>query len=104
MPHTQMSKVWFAAGLGVLTVVLLLVGLNFDQKPETGSPGTAARRVLYYRDPMHPSYTSPKPGKAPDCGMDLEPVYAGQTGSTQGSMEDAIPTPPPNIVQISPEQ
>ena len=25
---------------------------------------------------MHPSYTSDKPGIAPDCGMALEPVYA----------------------------
>jgi RND family efflux transporter MFP subunit len=32
--------------------------------------------VLYYVDPMHPAYRSEKPGKAPDCGMELEPVYA----------------------------
>ncbi len=36
----------------------------------------AARRILYYQDPMHPAYKSDKPGKAPDCGMDLVPVYA----------------------------
>jgi Cu(I)/Ag(I) efflux system membrane fusion protein len=24
---------------------------------------------------MHPVYKSDKPGKAPDCGMDLVPVY-----------------------------
>jgi len=35
-----------------------------------------SRRILYYVDPMHPSYKSSKPGKAPDCGMDLVPVYA----------------------------
>ena len=34
------------------------------------------RHVLYYVDPMHPSYKSDKPGIAPDCGMNLEPVYA----------------------------
>ena len=28
----------------------------------------AARRVLYYVDPMHPAYTSDRPGTAPDCG------------------------------------
>ena len=33
------------------------------------------RRVLYYIDPMHPAYKSDRPGKAPDCGMTLEPVY-----------------------------
>ena len=36
----------------------------------------ASRRILYYVDPMHPSYKASKPGKAPDCGMDLVPVYA----------------------------
>src|SRR5580692_4073168 len=35
-----------------------------------------AHRVLYYVDPMHPSYRSAKPGTAPDCGMELVPVYA----------------------------
>jgi len=39
--------------------------------------GGGTRPVLYYVDPMHPSYRSARPGKAPDCGMDLEPVYAG---------------------------
>ena len=39
--------------------------------------GGGPRPVLYYVDPMHPSYRSARPGKAPDCGMDLEPVYAG---------------------------
>ena len=34
------------------------------------------RKVLYYVDPMHPAYKSGKPGKAPDCGMPLEPVFA----------------------------
>jgi Cu(I)/Ag(I) efflux system membrane fusion protein len=26
---------------------------------------------------MHPAYKSAKPGIAPDCGMQLEPVYEG---------------------------
>ena len=36
------------------------------------------RRVLYWVDPMHPQYKSDKPGIAPDCGMQLEPVYADE--------------------------
>lgn len=36
----------------------------------------SARRPLYYRCPMHPSYRSDKPGVAPCCNMALEPVYA----------------------------
>jgi Cu(I)/Ag(I) efflux system membrane fusion protein len=48
-------------------------------------------KVLYYVDPMHPSYTSDKPGIAPDCGMELVPVYepkeagAGDGGAHAGS-------------------
>jgi Cu(I)/Ag(I) efflux system membrane fusion protein len=34
-----------------------------------------ASKILYYVDPMHPGYKSDKPGIAPDCGMQLEPVY-----------------------------
>ena len=39
---------------------------------------TNTRRILYYVDPMHPAYKSDKPGVAPDCGMQLEPVYADE--------------------------
>ncbi len=47
-------------------------------EPSTATTGTAdQRKIAYYKDPMHPWYTSDKPGKAPDCGMDLVPVYEG---------------------------
>jgi membrane fusion protein, copper/silver efflux system len=39
-------------------------------------PNDHGRRILYYRDPMHPSYRSNRPGIAPDCNMELTPVYA----------------------------
>src|SRR5215475_3859242 len=48
--------------------------------------GGSPRPVLYYVDPMHPSYRSMRPGKAPDCGMDLEPVYAGAEPSQSAAM------------------
>jgi RND family efflux transporter MFP subunit len=35
-----------------------------------------SRRILYYQDPMHPSYRSDHPGVAPDCNMAMTPVYA----------------------------
>jgi Cu(I)/Ag(I) efflux system membrane fusion protein len=38
------------------------------------------RHVVYYVDPMHPAYTSDKPGIAPDCGMQLVPVYSDEIG------------------------
>jgi len=39
---------------------------------------SSERKILYWYDPMHPRYKSDKPGKAPDCGMDLVPKYANE--------------------------
>jgi|YNPMSStandDraft_1061717.scaffolds.fasta_scaffold00328_9 RND family efflux transporter MFP subunit len=62
--------------------VLALVGgflagylIQRPRAPQT-SVDSKGRRILYWVDPMHPSYKSDRPGIAPDCGMKLEPVYA----------------------------
>lgn len=51
---------------------------------ESGAPapggqaaGGGERRILYWRAPMDPNYTSDRPGKSP-MGMDLVPVYADE--------------------------
>ncbi len=64
------------------------------QRPKT-VPGT--RAILYYQDPMHPASHSDKPGIAPDCGMQLEPVYADGESEPQGGRE----APPAGTVQVS---
>jgi RND family efflux transporter MFP subunit len=48
-----------------------------------------ARKILYWVDPMHPSYRSPEPGIAPDCGMKLEPVYAEERKAGGGKEMEA---------------
>ncbi len=58
-----------------------LVPMYADQAtPPALSAATTApkdeRKILYWYDPMHPQYKADKPGKAPDCGMDLVPKYA----------------------------
>jgi len=58
----------------------------------------AARRVLYYVDPMHPAYRSDKPGTAPDCGMALVPVYADEIGQSLLPSKDSMS----GAVQIDP--
>jgi Cu(I)/Ag(I) efflux system membrane fusion protein len=58
---------------------------------------TAERKVQYWVDPMHPAYKSNKPGKAPDCGMDLVPVYAEESTTVKTSL-------PEGTIQISPEK
>jgi RND family efflux transporter MFP subunit len=64
--------------------ILFLIGASFVGGYGYGrwyaKPGAAAsaRKPLYWVDPMHPWYKSDKPGIAPDCGMTLVAVYAGQ--------------------------
>ncbi len=64
-------------------VAVFAAGVSFGRR-SAPSPANA-RRILYWHDPMHPEYRSDKPGIAPDCGMQLEPVYEGDTGSTAGT-------------------
>ncbi len=47
------------------------------------------RKIAYYKDPMHPWYTSDKPGIAPDCGMELVPVYADDVSSNEIRIDPA---------------
>lgn len=51
-----------------------------------GDAPSAERKVLYWVDPMNPSFRSPTPGTAP-CGMPLEPVYAdGEAPAAPGAV------------------
>ncbi len=53
---------------------------------------------------MHPAYKSNKPGIAPDCGMQLEPVYAEGVPEGEAREADSAPDLPPGTVQVSPEK
>ncbi len=57
-----------------------IAGFTAGYLPHRGH--AAARQPLYYVDPMHPAYRSAHPGKAPDCGMDLVPVFAEDLGGS----------------------
>jgi len=60
----------------------------------------SGRKVHHYVDPMHPAYTSPKPGVAPDCGMQLEPVYEDAASQP---LDEGVPDEPAAI-QVSAQQ
>jgi len=65
------------------------------QVPKEGStraPGEG-RRILYYRNPMNPSVTSPVPMKD-EMGMDFVPVYADEVGQQ----------PSPSVPGLAPVQ
>jgi Cu(I)/Ag(I) efflux system membrane fusion protein len=79
------------------------IGLSFAvgywaHRPASSVRSAQSVRPLYYQDPMHPAYKSDKPGIAPDCGMDLEPVYVD---SKDSELPHALP---PGAVRLSTEK
>ena len=86
------------AAVGSLLVIALggfIVGRISGGSSQKASP--KQKHVLYYVDPMHPSYRSDKPGIAPDCGMALEPVYEGEDVAAKLQL-------PRGAVSITPEK
>jgi RND family efflux transporter MFP subunit len=78
-PKQGSKRGWWVVGFLILlaialgeAVIILRQGI---WKPASAPSAATERKVLYWQDPMHPAYKSDKPGKAPDCGMDLVPVY-----------------------------
>jgi Cu(I)/Ag(I) efflux system membrane fusion protein len=80
--------VFIAAGL-------IVASLAFGRFFAYSETQTKAKHVLYYVDPMHPSYKSDKPGIAPDCGMPLVPVYEGD--ATAAAKFEQAPLQPVSI-------
>ena len=75
-----MNKRAFLIAGAVAAVVAFAAGYVVSPGGGSGSDGSSGEReILYYVDPMNPSFRSPEPGTAP-CGMALEPVYADGRG------------------------
>ncbi len=53
-------------------------------------PSEPQMRILYWYDPMHPSYHSDKAGIAPDCGMALVPMYESKTPAEQATADQGL--------------
>jgi RND family efflux transporter MFP subunit len=85
----------------VALIALLLFGkraaLHFTSHAEAQANQSAApasaepqKRILYWYDPMHPSYHSDKAGIAPDCGMALVPMYESKTPAEQANTDQGL--------------
>jgi RND family efflux transporter MFP subunit len=96
----KMKKATHTILLLLLVAGLILVGAWYRQGGAVKAAAPGARKVLYYVDPMHPAYKSDKPGIAPDCGMELVPVYGE---ANMGGAESGAPGPPGSL-NISPEK
>ncbi len=90
------------AGMIVIVIASFLAGVWYNSHTGGEKLPRGGRKILYWHDPMHPAYKSDKPGIAPDCGMQLEPVYAGEEGATATLPDE--PTALPGTVRISPER
>ena len=87
-------------GLAVL-VVLSLVAWWLLARSSSSSGDGAARKVLYYQSPMHPWVKSDGPGNCTVCGMQLVPVYAGDSAAA-GPATDIVmlPAGAPNVTGV----
>lgn len=72
----------------ILAIALVVVAFGRGSGTVKSAPPKAEKKILYWVDPMHPAYKSDKPGTAPDCGMDLVPVYEGDAGPSTGAQSD----------------
>jgi RND family efflux transporter MFP subunit len=87
-----MKKISYGALLILVVACAFFAGSRFGHRNSAAS-FPPDRQILYYVDPMHPAYKSDRPGVAPDCGMQLEPVDAADARSEARSRDS---------VQISP--
>ena len=88
--------------LGVLAAGFL-AGAWYNQRERVSAASLSARKILYYVDPMHPAYRSDKPGIAPDCGMQLEPIYADGAAAVGADLKvGPSAAMPPGAMNVSP--
>jgi len=80
-----------AAALLALAILALIYFGGFTrrapQKTQASNAAPSTKKILYWYDPMHPSYKSDKPGTAPDCGMDLVPMMEGEGAANDGMIQ-----------------
>lgn len=94
--------------LGWLISVVVLTGAGFgggvwfarQAALKAGAEKPSEPKPLYWVDPMHPSYKSDRPGIAPDCGMELVPIFDEEGTGKGAARKDEVPS---NVLQISPE-
>jgi Cu(I)/Ag(I) efflux system membrane fusion protein len=82
--------------ISIAVLVLLLMAASYfvgrhRTRRDPAVTSANSRRILYWVDPMHPDYKSDHPGIAPDCGMQLEPVYAEPISATGASAAPMSP-------------
>jgi membrane fusion protein, copper/silver efflux system len=78
---------WILTIALAITLAVVVFGRGNDRAAAPAAAAASAKKILYWVDPMHPAYKSPKPGTAPDCGMDLVPVYEGGEAAADSGVD-----------------
>ena len=92
-----MKKILYTLLLFSFAAGTFCAGSWYNQHTTSAGSHPSARTPLYYVDPMHPAYKSDKPGIAPDCGMQLQPVYAGAPFTVAASALAGAALPPGSV-------
>jgi len=75
----------------ILAAAIFSAGYMTNRQHGPAAAMDSARQAFTYSCPMHPQYTSDRPGDCPICGMRLEPLAAGD--STDKSASAGLDTP-----------
>jgi RND family efflux transporter MFP subunit len=97
----MIRKAIYSIALCGLVGAAFLAGSLHSSREAVTAAAVDPYKPLYYRCPMHPSYTSDKPGVAPCCGMKLEPVFPGSQPASIGAGDPRLPA---GAVAVSAEQ
>ena len=69
------------AGVGALGLWSALAPAKTDPgATPAAADASGQRKIRFYQSPMHPWIRSDKPGRCTICGMELTPVYDGESG------------------------
>jgi multidrug efflux pump subunit AcrA (membrane-fusion protein) len=100
-----MNGLRWALFAGLLLLAAASSGSYLLSRHPNHAAHQAAQKIIY-QCPMHPSYTSDKPGECPICGMTLEPVESsgpdGGAGAASGPRRILLYRNPMNPSVTSP--
>jgi Cu(I)/Ag(I) efflux system membrane fusion protein len=98
-----MNIVRWALFAFLLVLAVVSIGSYVMSRRPAPAARQAAARVVW-QCPMHPSYTSDKPGECPICGMTLERVVLGDEHAGHVAAGQAGDVPGLTSVHITPER
>lgn len=86
-----------AALLSAITA-MVFVSCQKAAPPQATNGG---RKIRFYQCSMHPQVKSDKPGKCTICGMDLVPIFEGESGASETSV--ALSSNAINVIHVQTE-